>query len=134
MNAVLDRSREVSSVCEDIGTEETFTCSACGASVEIEDGYGEPTITYRGLTERPRFCPVCGARVGGAPEGTRALSGALPMLLLREGGYPRAEEAVARILPDLTGGQRRACVRLLAGAFDLSPYDVAASIERRAER
>lgn len=50
--------------CHDVSREAgRFECSGCGATVDVEDESGEPTMWKRGYPQVLRFCPCCGARV-----------------------------------------------------------------------
>jgi len=40
-----------------------FTCSECGATVELLDDQNEPIIRSNGVGMHPRFCPACGRAV-----------------------------------------------------------------------
>ena len=49
-----------------------FTCSECGATVDLLDDQNEPTILSDGVGMHPRYCPACGRKV----IGERQLGGA----------------------------------------------------------
>lgn len=50
--------------CENIsGLLNLFVCSCCGASLELTDEQGCPTLTKAGDWLVVRFCPGCGAKI-----------------------------------------------------------------------